>query len=93
MVNLKDAEKIITDGRLTFALFDYRKIDSNRNVFGFSFDGHQIWQIAEPYKIHAENYYAGIYFRENELSAYCVNGVEVSLDKNTGKEISSQLIK
>ena len=92
-VNLKDAQNAISDGRLIFALFDYQKINSQQNIFGFSLDGHQVWQIEEADKLHALNVFTSVYFIDNDLYAYCRNGVEMKLDKNTGKALSKELIR
>ena len=65
---------------------------SERNVFCYKGDK-LLWQIEEPPKLHHRNCYTSIYLQGDSLYAYSQNGVEAVIDKNTGKILSSELIK
>lgn len=65
---------------------------SDRNVFCYVGDK-LLWQIEGTPKLHHRNYYTSIYMNDSELYAYCKNGIEAVIDKQTGKILSSELIK
>jgi len=66
--------------------------DSDRNISCFK-SGRQIWQIEAAPKIHARNYFTSVYMRDNDLYAYCINGIEVLVSKDSGKFLKTELIK
>jgi hypothetical protein len=93
IAHLKDAKLSISDDQRTYVLFDYHEIHSEENVFCFAHNGEQLWQIEPMDRLHVLNYFTSIFFNQNDLFAFCINGVEVKLDKVTGKFLSKELIK
>jgi len=65
----------------------------DRNIICLDLNGNSLWQVEEMYKLHARNYFSSIYFKDNGLFAYNVNGVEVRIYKSNGKFLSSESIK
>ena len=80
----------LTDGDRTYVLIEPK--DSDNNIYCYK-SGRQIWQIEEAPKIHAANYFTSVYMRGNDLYAYCVNGIEVLVNKENGKLLKTELIK
>lgn len=81
-------------GEYVLILVDPKELESDRNLFGYNLQGQICWRIADSPKLHRENYFTGIYLRENNLPyAYCKNGIELLLDEATGAVIKSELIK
>ena len=66
--------------------------ESDRNIYCYESEK-QIWQIEEAPKIHARNYFTSVYMRDNDLYAYCINGIEVLVNKDSGKFLKTELIK
>lgn len=66
--------------------------DSDRNIYCYQSEI-QIWQIEEAPKIHSRNYFTSVYMRDDDLYAYCINGIEVLVNKDNGKILKSELIK
>jgi hypothetical protein len=66
--------------------------DSDRNIYCYKL-GKQIWQIEEAPKIHSRNYFTSVYMRDSDLYAYCINGIEVLVNKDSGKFLKTELIK
>jgi hypothetical protein len=66
----------------------------NRNILCFDFNGNQRWQISSPIQVHKEDcYFTGLYFRDQDLFAYGVNGVEYLIEIEKGTFKQHQLIK
>lgn len=87
-----DKELVLEDSILV--LLNTDSLKSDRNIFCYDFKGDLKWQIPEPDKLQANNYYTSIYLTgEGILMAYNINGVEVTIDKQTGAILDKQLIK
>ena len=52
-----------------------------------------IWQIADIVKLQEKNYYTSIYLQDQKLYGYNINGVEVTIDVNTGNILTKELIR
>ena len=83
-------KQTLTENDKTYILKE--PIDSDRNIYCYK-SGQQIWQIEEAPKLHARNYFTSIYIKDNDLYAYCTNGVEALVSKETGKFLKTELIK
>ena len=80
----------ITEGERTYVLTEPE--DSDCNIYCYE-SGKIIWQIEEAAKLHARNYFTSIYVKGSELYAYCANGIEAHINKDTGKFLGTELIK
>ena len=70
------------------------ELSSDRNIFGYDAGGFLKWQIPAPDVLHSQYYYTSIYLSPSkELQAYSKNGVEVTIDVETGEIIHKELIK
>lgn len=91
-----DIEKFLVlsdDMELIIILVNATKLRTDRNIFCYDLKSILKWQIPEPDKLHNENYYTSIYLFDGNLYANNINGIEVSVDKQTGRILSKQLIK
>ena len=84
---------VVSEYELIIVLVNAAKLKSDRNIFCYGFDEELKWQIPEPDKLHNDNYYTSIYLSDGNLSAYNINGVEVTIDKHNGRILNKQLIK
>jgi hypothetical protein len=66
----------------------------DRNIFCYNLNGKLEWIVQSTPRIHDKNYFMKIYSNtDNELMAYSLNGIEVTIDLNTGIIIKQELIK
>jgi hypothetical protein len=84
---------LIIDNEKKYALLDYKTVGSDRNIICYNLDGSILWQVEKIDQLHAENYFTSIYIDNGNLYAYNTNGLEVVIDKETGKFLSKELIK
>jgi hypothetical protein len=77
-------------------LIDSNELRDDKNIFCYSLKGQFEWQIREVPKLpsHTRNYYTSIYVNENnDLQAYNLNGVEVTINLSNGEIIKKELIR
>ena len=87
-------EKFIRLGNNIIVLVKTDEFPSDRNIFCYDKSGRLKWQIPQPDVLISQNYYTSIYLStNNELKAYNWNGVEVTIDVETGKIVQKALIK
>ncbi|WP_157208257.1 hypothetical protein [Mariniflexile maritimum] len=83
---------IIND--LIILLIDSDELKDDKNIICYNLKGKLIWQIGEVSKLHDRNYFTSIYInKNNELQAYNLNGVEVTINIKNGSIIKKELIK
>lgn len=63
------------------------------NVYCYDFSGKELWQIEDLNLIHEKYDYTGLYFQESDLYLYNRCGVEVKINPESGKVLSTELIK
>lgn len=90
--NGKIKDFIIIDDSI-IVLIEYTTQIGEQNIFCYNFSGKELWQIPLPIKLHTQNYYTGIYLRDEILYAYSISGVEYELKWSTGEVVNSELIK
>ena len=76
-----------------YVLADPKILQSDRNILCFDLMGNRLWQVEEMYKFHSRNDFTSIYMVNDNLFAYCRNGVEAMTDKDNGKFLTTELIK
>ncbi|WNM19455.1 hypothetical protein [Flavobacterium capsici] len=87
-------EKFLIVDDIIILLLSSTDLESDRNIYCFDFQGNLIWIISEVTKLHDKNYFTNIYINKNdELMAYNLNGIEVTIDKEKGLIINAELIK
>ncbi len=84
---------LVIDNRIILLLKE-KTLDNDRNIYCYDFRGNLFWIVSEVVKIHDENYFTNIYIGENdELKAYNLNGIEVTISINNGQIIKAELVK
>ena len=66
---------------------------NNENVYCYDFNGKELWQIEDLNLFHEKHDYTSIYFLESELYIYNRCGVEVKINPESGKVLSTELIR
>jgi len=68
--------------------------EPERNVFLVGNDGEMLWQIEPAVQSHGVVGFSNVYFgKNNELLAYSSNGIEYTLDRETGKILDKDLVR
>ena len=78
---------------LIILLINSDDFKDDRNILCYTLEGKLKWQIEEITKLHFRNYYTSIYLNNNDFKAYNLNGIEATIDLNTGMILSKELIK
>lgn len=79
-----EIEKILTDGKYIYILFESENENENENVHCIDYNGNLKWEI-ERLRSSPDAYYTNIYFHGDELWVYDPVGVACCIDKETGK--------
>jgi hypothetical protein len=83
---------LVIDG-LIVLLLDPDKLNSNSNIYCYNVTGKLEW-IIESFDECNHQYFTSIYvLKDLKLYAYNINGVEAKIDFQTGKILSTELIK
>jgi len=86
-----DVDKLLKHDDLIIVLLDNSNYDDpeSRNIFAFTRDGEQLWQIGENTE-QAFPTFSNIYEEDGELWAVNMNGYDYRLDWETGEPLDEQ---
>lgn len=85
-------DSLIVSGYIVI-LVDGKKSNNEQNVYCYDLKGNLRWRIDKVDPLHESNYYTSIYQSDNELKAYSKNGIEATINKETGSITKKELIK
>jgi hypothetical protein len=69
------------------------QLKDDQNIYCYDESGILIWKIPACDKLNSANDYTNIYLDDDNLMAYCRNGIEVTVDVNTGLFLKEELVK
>ena len=84
----------INDADRIYLITDSTASKNSQNVYCSNLNGNLKWIIEAVDPIHHDNYYTSIYLSDaGRLQAFNKNGIEVTIDKHTGRITEKELIK